>query len=139
MNFLRKLRQRLLTENRFNKYLLYAVGEILLVVIGILLALQIDTWNEAKKQRQASRDFISRLQNEVRKNIGYAEAEISVEQRQVASAKAILALFNRSGNPGPGTSLDSLIYNSLGSSSSVNCSHKSFCNCKISSNRATSS
>ncbi|WP_445381210.1 DUF6090 family protein [Robiginitalea sp. IMCC43444] len=41
----RKLRQRLLTDNKFSKYLLYAVGEIALVVIGILIALQIDNWN----------------------------------------------------------------------------------------------
>ncbi|MFT6795628.1 MAG: sensor domain CHASE-containing protein [Maribacter sp.] len=41
----------MLTENKFSKYLLYAVGEILLVVIGILIALQIDTWNEEKKNQ----------------------------------------------------------------------------------------
>ena len=47
--FFRTLRQRLLTENRFSKYLLYAIGEILLVVIGILIALQVDNWNEQRK------------------------------------------------------------------------------------------
>lgn len=41
----------MLTENKFSKYLLYAVGEILIVVIGILIALQIDTWNEEKKNQ----------------------------------------------------------------------------------------
>ncbi len=51
LKFFRQLRQRLLTENRFGKYLLYAVGEILLVVIGILLALQIDTWNKERELR----------------------------------------------------------------------------------------
>jgi hypothetical protein len=108
--FFRTLRQRLLTENRVTRYLLYALGEILLVVIGILLALQIDTWNEAKKQRQASRDFITRLQKEVRKNIGYAEAEIGVEKRQTASAETILGLFHEPGGAGSGRILDSLVY-----------------------------
>ena len=52
LRFLRQIRQRLLTENRASKYLLYAVGEIMLVVIGILIALQIDNWNEKRiKQR----------------------------------------------------------------------------------------
>ena len=55
LRFFRQIRQRLLTDNppdrasragKFSKYLLYAVGEILLVVIGILIALQIDSWNE---------------------------------------------------------------------------------------------
>ncbi len=49
IKFFRKIRQRLLAENRFSKYLLYAIGEIFLVVIGILIALQINNWNEAKK------------------------------------------------------------------------------------------
>jgi hypothetical protein len=38
----RKIRQKMLTENKFGKYLLYAIGEIILVVIGILIALQIN-------------------------------------------------------------------------------------------------
>ena len=51
LRFFRNIRQNLLTENRVSKYLLYAVGEILLVVIGILIALQLDNLNEAKKER----------------------------------------------------------------------------------------
>ncbi|MGB5480873.1 MAG: DUF6090 family protein [Eudoraea sp.] len=51
IHFFRQIRQRLLTENRFSKYILYAVGEIILVVIGILIALQINNWNEARKSR----------------------------------------------------------------------------------------
>ena len=50
IKFFRKIRQRLLTENKFSKYLLYAIGEIILVVIGILIALQVNNYNEAKKQ-----------------------------------------------------------------------------------------
>jgi len=45
IKFFRKIRQQLLTENKFSKYLLYAIGEIVLVVIGILIALQINNWN----------------------------------------------------------------------------------------------
>lgn len=48
IKFFRKIRQRLLTENKISKYLIYATGEILLVVIGILIAFQIDTWNESR-------------------------------------------------------------------------------------------
>ncbi len=49
IQFFRKLRQKLLVENRLGKYLLYATGEILLVMIGILLALQVKYWNEKRK------------------------------------------------------------------------------------------
>ena len=45
----RNIRQRLLSENKFSKYMLYAIGEIILVVIGILIALQINNWNENRK------------------------------------------------------------------------------------------
>ena len=45
IKFFRKIRQRLLTENKFNKYILYAIGEIALVMIGILLALQVNNRN----------------------------------------------------------------------------------------------
>lgn len=51
IKFFRQTRQRLLTENRFSKYLLYAIGEVVLVVIGILIALQVNTWNEFRKDR----------------------------------------------------------------------------------------
>ena len=57
----RKIRQQLLTENKFNKYLLYAIGEIILVVIGILIALQINTWNEDDKKRSLKESYLKAL------------------------------------------------------------------------------
>lgn len=50
IRFFGKIRQKELTENNFAKYLLYATGEILLVVIGILIALQINSWSEERKK-----------------------------------------------------------------------------------------
>jgi hypothetical protein len=49
IKFFRRIRQRLLTENKFSKYLLYAIGEIVLVVIGILIALNLNNQNEQRK------------------------------------------------------------------------------------------
>jgi len=52
IKFFRKIRQNLLRENKTGKYFKYAIGEITLVVIGILIALQINNWNEnIEKQR----------------------------------------------------------------------------------------
>ena len=48
---LRKIRKKLLEQNRAQRYILYAIGEIVLVVIGILIALQINTWNKEKQNR----------------------------------------------------------------------------------------
>ncbi len=50
IKFFRRIRQNLIMENKTSKYFKYAIGEILLVVIGILIALQINNLNEAKKQ-----------------------------------------------------------------------------------------
>ncbi|MBC2839856.1 DUF6090 family protein [Robiginitalea sp. SC105] len=64
LRFFRQLRRRLLTDNKFSKYLLYAVGEILLVVFGILIALQVDNWNEAKKEESLYITYLSRLKSD---------------------------------------------------------------------------
>ena len=58
IKFFRQIRQRLLTDNKFSKYLLYAVGEILLVVIGILIALQVNNWNEKRKDYLEFRNIL---------------------------------------------------------------------------------
>ena len=58
IKFFRKIRQRLLSENKFSKYLIYAIGEIILVVIGILIALQINNWNENKKLKTEEIKFL---------------------------------------------------------------------------------
>jgi len=52
ISLFRRLRKSLLDSGSFPRYLLYALGEILLVVIGILIALQINNWNEARKNKQ---------------------------------------------------------------------------------------
>ena len=52
IKFFRKIRQDMINENRASKYLLYAIGEIVLVVIGILIALQINNWNESRKENE---------------------------------------------------------------------------------------
>jgi len=64
IKFFRKIRQRLLTENKFSKYLFYAIGEIVLVMIGILLALQVNNWNENRKTNNQELELLVSLQKE---------------------------------------------------------------------------
>ncbi len=61
----RKVRQKMLTENKFNKYLLYAIGEIILVVIGILIALQINEWNNERNRNNAEQKIVRQLQTDL--------------------------------------------------------------------------
>ncbi|MGW9685895.1 DUF6090 family protein [Flagellimonas sp. 2504JD1-5] len=61
INFFRKIRKRLLSENRISKYLLYAFGEIILVVIGILIALQINNWNQNRLDRNFEKTMLKEV------------------------------------------------------------------------------
>tara|TARA_R110002033_G_C3806243_1_gene231685 strand:- start:74 stop:793 length:720 start_codon:yes stop_codon:yes gene_type:complete len=58
IKFFRKIRQNLLSEGKTGKYLKYAIGEIVLVVIGILIALQINNWNENQKAKSYERKML---------------------------------------------------------------------------------
>lgn len=65
IKFFRKVRATLLAKGNLGGYLTYAVGEIILVVIGILIALQINNWNETQKQHRADIEFLQNLQGEI--------------------------------------------------------------------------
>lgn len=65
LHFLRNIRRKLIIQENARKYLLYAVGEILLVVVGILIALQINNWNEMQKQKEISKETIQNLKIEL--------------------------------------------------------------------------
>lgn len=71
LRIFRSLRNKLLSENRMKKYVLYAFGEIVLVVIGILIALQINNWNEVRKERLSEHQILKALKEDM---------EISVKQ-----------------------------------------------------------
>lgn len=87
IKFFRKIRQKLLTENKFSKYLLYAVGEIFLVVIGILIALQINNNSENYKKRQFEITILKNIKEDIladkvdlKLNIQYMKVVITNEQ-----------------------------------------------------------
>jgi hypothetical protein len=64
IKFFKKIRQNLLMENKTGKYFKYAIGEIILVVIGILIALQINNWNDYRKERNEEKIILVALLQE---------------------------------------------------------------------------
>jgi len=90
LRFLRQFRQRLFPENRFNKYLLYAVGEIILVMIGILLALQVNNWNEDRIERRFEKKMLGELYASNENNIQYLERAIEENKNARHSAQVLL-------------------------------------------------
>ncbi|MEX0997592.1 MAG: DUF6090 family protein [Flavobacteriaceae bacterium] len=69
IKFFRKIRQNMLTENKFSKYLLYAIGEIVLVIIGILIALSINEQSKNNENNKLRDLYIIQLNDEVEQNI----------------------------------------------------------------------
>jgi len=68
IKFFRHIRKNLLMENKTSKYFKYAIGEIVLVVIGILIALQINNWNENKKERKLQKKVLTELLSSLENN-----------------------------------------------------------------------
>ncbi|RMB56325.1 hypothetical protein EAX61_14665 [Dokdonia sinensis] len=87
IKFFRKIRKKLLRENRLSKYLLYAVGEIILVVIGIFIALQLNNWNTDKQTKKVQIKYLKEIANnlktdleDVRFNIGFNETRLNASR-----------------------------------------------------------
>jgi predicted CopG family antitoxin len=68
IKFFRKIRQKLITENKFSRYFIYAIGEIVLVVIGILIALQINNSNEIRKSRNKEVSYLINIKDDLNTN-----------------------------------------------------------------------
>ena len=76
LRFFRHIRKTLMEQNKVKTYFLYATGEILLVVIGILIALQINNWNEGRKAQVSMNSRINNIESELVDNIQLAEEAI---------------------------------------------------------------
>jgi hypothetical protein len=94
LNFFRKIRKSMLSESGFRTYLIYAVGEIVLVVIGILIALQINNHNESQRQRARELQFLENLKSDLVFEQQEIERFTLIREGMVASAEAALEHFN---------------------------------------------
>ena len=90
LRFFSRIRQSLFTQNKFSKYLLYAIGEILLVVIGILIALQIDNANEYRKERGQERELLLQLKSEYRSNLEQLESKMNLRNKMISASYKLL-------------------------------------------------
>ena len=91
MRFFRYVRESLIGGSRVRRYVLYALGEILLVVIGILIAVRIDAWNEDRKEANRQVRYLARLSEDyalmLREYRGYADRQAAnVEEARLGLA-----------------------------------------------------
>jgi hypothetical protein len=87
IKFFRKIRQKLLSENKLSKYLIYAIGKIILVVIGILIALQINNWNEEHKINNIRTQKLSQIESDLRADVISLEEGILIKEKEIATLK----------------------------------------------------
>ena len=90
IKFFRGIRQRMLSESKFSRYLIYAIGEIILVVIGILLALQINDWNDARKSAEYEKKIISLINQNLESDSLALSAELTKAIEGVTYTDSIL-------------------------------------------------
>ena len=107
ISFLRKLRN----NNINSKYLKYALGEIVLVVLGILIALSINNWNEQRKIRIAEQSILQNLRTGLVLNIKNLETDISYHELAHACSFELLRLFGTDISTIPSATLDTLLFN----------------------------
>jgi hypothetical protein len=90
ISLFRKIRQKLLTQNKVTRYLVYAIGEIVLVVIGILLALQINAWNQNRQDRKQEQQLLAQLEIEYNKNLDQLNSKIYIRKEMIKSCLNLL-------------------------------------------------
>ncbi|MCP9200838.1 DUF6090 family protein [Gramella sp. GC03-9] len=99
MKFFRRIRQKLLSENKFSKYLVYAIGEIVLVVIGILIALGINNYNQEQILRKKEQVYLNGLKDEFQTSKRKLTELISVNHANYNEAKQIIEIITAGREP----------------------------------------
>ncbi|APY07235.1 hypothetical protein BWZ20_02460 [Winogradskyella sp. J14-2] len=87
----------MIAEGKTGKYLKYALGEILLVVIGILIALQINNWNEAKKERTFEMKMLTEIEKALESDIDYYKMLENRMERLDSASGVFLTLVHEKG------------------------------------------
>ncbi|WP_179345365.1 DUF6090 family protein [Winogradskyella ursingii] len=108
IKFFRKIRYNLMGKGKTGKYLKYAIGEIILVVIGILIALQINTWNENRKQKVEELETLKNIKSEFKNAIQEFEELNAFRERIISSTETLYKIIHTGKNPYSKTQLDSL-------------------------------
>ncbi len=108
ISFFRRIRQQLLSQSKVSKYLLYALGEIALVMIGILLAVQVNEWNTHRRERKEEQQVLRQLKTEFETNRAQIQDKILLHREIVSSGLRILEIIDA---PDKRIPMDSLYFN----------------------------
>ncbi|MTE27864.1 MULTISPECIES: DUF6090 family protein [Winogradskyella] len=90
IKFFRHIRQSMINQNRTKKYLLYAIGEIILLVIGILIALSLNGWKEKNELKTQELNTLKQLKEEFKANLEQLDEKISMRTAMIHSGTTLL-------------------------------------------------
>src|SRR6056297_2646349 len=109
MKLFRKMRKNLLTQGRIARYITYAMGEIVLVVIGILIALQINTWNNDRVDHERAQDYIEKLKVQLNGNIRTVDDAIVKIESWYKTSLSLLPIIGTKTKVNMDGKIDSLV------------------------------
>ena len=95
IKFFRHIRQNLLAEGKTTKYFKYAIGEIILVVIGIMIALSINNWNEERKEDRLGVQFLKGIRADLQKDIVLVDSVLQVHKKTFSVISSIDSVFHK--------------------------------------------
>ena len=94
IKFFRHIRYNLMEKGKTGKYFKYAIGEIILVVIGILIALSINNWNEHKKEHQTATILAKSLIEDLNKDVDFLKTALTFSQLKIENCDSLLELLS---------------------------------------------
>ena len=109
INFFRKTRYNLMEKNKTGKYLKYAIGEIVLVVVGILIALSINNWNEKRLEKIIEQEYLTNLKGDFEFNKTMLIEDIVYIEKIIKNGKLMLNFTGNKGKPETEKEMDSLL------------------------------
>ncbi|WP_426429575.1 DUF6090 family protein [Winogradskyella sp. HB-48] len=93
IKFFRKIRKNLLAEGKTGKYLKYAIGEIILVVIGILIALQVNNWNIDRQVRNKEQSYLLEIRNNLQQDSLKLQVVLDFNENKSRIVEEMLQIF----------------------------------------------
>lgn len=113
LKFFRKIRQKLISEGKLLNYLKYAIGEILLVVIGILIALQVNNWNEERKRQKEEIQYLITLRKDFKSAENSFRQKLGAVKEQLDHNEQLLKILSRSVGSAPKDSIVGMLRKSF--------------------------
>jgi hypothetical protein len=94
-NALFRIRQKMIAEKRYRDYLVFGLGEMLLIIIGILLALQIDNWNQSRQDKKVIKAYFVKISSNIESDISQLNTLMEERKQALIYTDTILGYYNK--------------------------------------------